>query len=74
MMLPVIDPVATGRRINELRTENHLSVADIREYLDFATTNAVYKWLKGESMLAIDNLLALSLLFHVSINEILVYH
>ncbi|MCI6887712.1 MAG: helix-turn-helix domain-containing protein [Lachnospiraceae bacterium] len=74
MELPVIDPVATGRRINELRTANHLSVADIKEYLGFATTNAVYKWLKGESMPTVDNLLALSLLFRVSMNEMIVYH
>ena len=50
MGYPVIDPSATGTRINELRKDHGMSVAALRDYFGLATTNAVYKWLKGESM------------------------
>ena len=65
--------VATGENINNLRVDHGMSVAAIRDYLGLNTTNAVYKWLHGETMPSIDNLLALSLLFETSINDMLVY-
>lgn len=74
MNLPVIDMIATGENLNEMRVSHGLSVSAIRDYLELNTTYAVYKWLHGESIPSIDNLLALSMLFNTSINELLVYH
>ena len=73
MNLPVIDTEATGRNISRLMAEHEMSVTGIRDYLGLNTTYAVYKWLNGASMPAIDNMLALSVLFGISMNEILVY-
>lgn len=73
MGYPVIDPAATGSRINELRKGRGLSVAALRDYFGFATTNAVYKWIKGESMPTLDNMIAMSVLFGLPVNEIVVY-
>ena len=33
-IFPVLDPVATGARIRELRNENQLTVDDVREFWD----------------------------------------
>lgn len=74
MHYPVIDPVATGDRINMLRKKNGYSVAYLRDYLGLSTTNAIYKWFHGESLPSIDNFLILSALFGISINEMLIYH
>lgn len=74
MNYPVIDPVATGERINTFRKNRGFSVVSLRDYLGLSTTNAIYKWLKGESLPTLDNFLALSLLLDVSMNDLIVYH
>ena len=74
MNYPVIDPVATGNRINTLRMDRGYSVAFLRDYFGLSTTNAIYKWLRGDSLPTLDNMLALSTLFNLSVNDILIYH
>lgn len=74
MFYPVIDPAATGDRINALRKEKGFSVAYLRDYFGFATTNAIYKWIHGDSLPTVDNLLLLSILFEIPMNDIIVYH
>lgn len=73
MSYPVIDPVATGNRIDTIRKDRGYSVADIRDYLGFSTTYAIYKWLHGTSLPSLDNFLALSVLFGISMNDMIVY-
>lgn len=68
---PVLDPVATGARIKELRLKNGLTVEDVCEYMGFESVQAIYKWQRGESLPSIDNLYALSVLFETSIDDIL---
>ena len=69
---PVIDSAATGRNIIRLRTERNLSVRDLQNYFGFAEPNAIYHWQKGKTLPSVDNLYALSELFEVPMNEILV--
>ena len=38
------------------------------------STNAVYKWLRGDCLPTLDNMLALSTLFGLPINDMIVYH
>ena len=71
MDYPVLDMVATGARIKELRIQHHLRVEDIAEYMGFDTGQAVYKWQRGESLPTVDNLYALSRLFGTSVDDIL---
>lgn len=70
--IPVIDMAGTGKRISELRTAAGLSVKDLQDYFGFATPQAIYKWQHGTAMQTIDNFVGLSMLFGVSINDILV--
>ena len=72
MSYPVIDPVATGRRIDALRRARGFSVPYLRDYFGFSTTNAIYKWLRGDTLPSLDNMFALSRLFGVTMNEIIV--
>ena len=71
-IFPVLDPVATGARIRELRKKNHLTVDQVREFMGFESTQSIYKWQRGESLPTIDNLYALSALFETSIDNILI--
>ena len=67
-----IDLEATGRRIRRLRESRGLSVPQIRDALQISSVQAVYKWERGENLPNIDNLYALSRLFGVRIDEMLV--
>lgn len=69
---PVIDPVATGCNILALRKQKGFSVKALQEWFRFDSPRAVYKWQKGETLPSVDNLFALSVLFEVPIEDILV--
>ena len=72
MNYPVLDLKATGERINQLSKDNNLRVTDVAEYMGFESTQAVYKWQRGESLPTVDNLYALSRLLHTSVDDILI--
>lgn len=69
---PTIDVEATGANILRLRKSNGLSVKDLQVYFGFEGPQAIYKWQWGQCLPSVDNLFALSKLFHTSIEEILV--
>lgn len=69
---PVIDLEATGKNILRLRQEKGLTVRDMQGYFRFEEPRAIYKWQSGQSLPTVDNLLALSRLLEVSMEEILV--
>lgn len=72
MEYPSIDMQATGERIRFLRVDRHLRVEDIALFMGFESPNAVYKWQRGECLPTVDNLYALSRLFGVTIDDILI--
>lgn len=59
------------RQYSEVK-EAGLSVKDIQNACGFGTPQAVYKWQQGLALPAVDNLLVLSYLFGVTIDEILI--
>ena len=69
---PVIDIVATGRNIRRLRLEKGYSVNALQEYLGLSCPQGIYHWQAGRSLPSVDNLYAVSRLWGVSMNEILV--
>ena len=71
-LFPTIDTAATGRNIQRLRKESGLTVRDLQDYFGFEDPQAIYRWQWGRSLPSVDNLYALSMLLHVSMNEILV--
>ncbi len=73
MTFPVIDMEATGDTIRRLRIEKGVSVKELSQFLGLSDVRAVYKWQRGETLPSIDNLLALSILLEVPIDQILIY-
>lgn len=69
--IPIIDIKQTGRKINQLRIENNLSVKDLQKVFGFTTPQAIYKWQQGTALPSLDNLVVLSEIFDVAIEEIL---
>lgn len=72
MAYPVIDLAATGAHIYRLRMEQGYSVRDLQDYLGLETPQAIYHWQNGRNLPSVDNLYALSKLWGVPMNEILV--
>jgi transcriptional regulator with XRE-family HTH domain len=71
-MMPTIDVELTGERIKMLMDERGMSVKDVREKLGEGSLVAIYKWINGQHLPSIDNLVILSRVFEVPIEGILV--
>ena len=72
LMMPAIDMVATGRNIANMRQNAGLTVKDLQIFFGFATPQAIYKWQHGTAMPTIDNLVALAMIFGVTMDEIII--
>ena len=72
MDYPVIDPVGPGTNIKLLIKNSGNTITGIDRMLGIADMSTMYKWLRGDALPGIDNMLALSILLNVSINDILV--
>lgn len=72
MTLPYIDAIETGIKINDLRMSAGLSVKDIQNVFGFSTPQAVYKWIRGDSIPSVDNLVVLAKVLGVTINDIII--
>ena len=70
---PVVDLVATGKNIKNLRNCSGFSVRDLQCIFGFEYPQAIYKWQHGECLPTVDNLLALARLLQVAMEEIIVY-
>ena len=70
--IPTVDLTATGKNIEKLRKESGLSVKDLQNIFGFGTPQAIYKWQHGTALPTVDNLVLLSAIFKVSIDEILI--
>ena len=63
---------ATGRNIAKMRQNAGLTVKDLQIFFGFATPQAIYKWQHGTAMPTIDNLVALAMIFGVTMDDIIV--
>ena len=67
-----IDLRRTGLKLQRLARQNGFSVKDIQKYLCLSCPQPVYRWYKGSILPSVDNLLRLSELYHVHMEELLV--
>ncbi len=71
-MYPVIDKAKTAERINNIMRAANKTPADIQRYLGLTCVQTVYRWLEGVNIPSIDNLYALSCLFQVPMDVLIV--
>ncbi|MBR6050521.1 MAG: helix-turn-helix transcriptional regulator [Clostridia bacterium] len=69
-MKPIIDLVATGANIKLLRRERGVTVAKIQSFLSLESPRSIYKWQSGSTLPNVENLLGLSIILGVSMNDI----
>ena len=67
-----IDMIETGKRLKKLAQRSGYSVKDIQQYLGLSCPQQVYRWYKGIILPSVDNLLRLSELYQVHMEELLV--
>lgn len=67
-----INMEATCKRLDDLRKERNLSIKDIQNHFGFESPQAVYKWMRGESIPCIDNLVILADLYQCKVDDMLV--
>ena len=70
--MPVINMTATGSNIKELIKNNGLKMTDIQKILGFNTPQSIFKWMRGDAMPSLDNLVILAHILNVTIDEIIV--
>ncbi len=69
---PMIDMVKTGQNILKLRKQKNLSVKELQIIFGFETPQAIYKWQHGTALPSVDNLVILSIVFKVKMEDILI--
>lgn len=67
-----IDMIETGKRLKKLAQKSGYSVKDIQQYLGLSCPQPMYRWYKGVILPSVDNLLRLSELYQVHMEELLV--
>ena len=67
-----IDTIKTGENIKEIFIKNNYKVKDIQKIFGFGTTQAIYKWFRGDSIPSIDNLVIISSMCNVSIDDLII--
>ena len=67
-----IDIVGTGKCLQEFAQKSGYSVKDIQHFLGLSCPQPVYRWYKGIILPSVDNLLRLSELYQVHMEELLV--
>ena len=72
MEFPVIDVEKTGRNLKELSIEKGYTARGIGQELGIAQKSTVCKWFRGDVLPGIDNLVALSRLLEVPIDELII--
>lgn len=70
--IPTVDMKGTGARIDSLRKRAGMSVRDVQDVLGLGSVQAIYKWISGKSLPTIDNLVILSSIWNVSLDDIIV--
>ena len=69
---PTINMAATGANIKALIKNKGLKVADVQARCGFHTPQAIFKWMRGDAMPTIDNMVILAHMLDVSIDKIII--
>ena len=71
-MYPIIDKEKTGLRIQNFMKMKNITAKDIQESLGLTCVQSVYHWINGRCLPSLENLYALSDLFEVPMDMLVV--
>ena len=69
--MPVIDVKATGNNIKTIIKSKGFKISDVQAKFGFNTPQAIFKWMRGDAVPTIDNLIILADMFDVPIDKII---
>ena len=72
MIYPVLDLKATGENIKRLCEEQGISAEQLRQIMGLESVQSCYKWFSAKNLPEISNLIILSKVLDVPIEQILV--
>ena len=72
VFMPIIDVAATGANIKAMMRSKGFKVADVQARCGFNTPQAVFKWMRGDTVPTIDNMIIIADMFGVTIDQIVV--
>ena len=71
-MIPLINKRETGINLRRIMDARGITVKDVQQYLERGSVQSIYHWFDGRSLPTIDNLYALSELFQLPVDALLV--
>lgn len=69
---PVFNLAETGKRVGELMKERKIKPATIKVLMGFSGVQAIYNWTRGKNAPSLDNIIVLSKILGVPIDDIVV--
>lgn len=70
--MPVIDTAATGKNLRNIIKAKGFRISDVQTRCGFNTPQAVFKWMRGDAVPTIDNLIILADMLDVTIDQIII--
>lgn len=70
--MPIIDVKATGNNIKNIIKSKGFKISDVQARCGFNTPQAVFKWMCGDTVPTIDNMIIIADMFGVTIDQIVV--
>ena len=67
-----IDMAKTGQKIAAACRRQGITIKDLQTLFGFAAPNAIYRWLRGETLPTVDHLVILAHALKVPVDELLV--
>ena len=70
--IPAVNMTATGANIKMLIKSKGLTVSELQEMYGLNTPQSIYKWMRGEMMPSLDNLVILAYILGTTIDKIII--
>ena len=69
--MATIDMKTTGANIKSFIKNRKMKIAEVQAAFGFNTPQAIYKWMRGDTVPTIDNIVVLADMFGVGIGDII---
>ncbi len=63
---------ATGANIKNMMKARNIKVKDVQAECGFGTPQAIFKWMRGDTMPTIDNMLIIANMFNCTMDDIVI--
>ena len=67
-----VNMAATGANIKNMMKARNIKVKDVQAVCGFGTPQAIFKWMRGDALPSIDNIVILAHILDVPIDEIII--